>query len=253
MASSIRRSPAGGTSKVGNSHTEVRSAQRLSGLRQNEIFDSFNAMDMARLMGVVEEVELPRLHVIFAPGMPSDSIYFIESGRVRLTRLSPDGRIVILALLGPGDLISEAAWENNEHDSYAETLEETRLYQLSLESFENLVRQNPEFGLRLIQVIGSRLKQAQARIEDLVFRQVPSRIARLLVHLAEHHGKVTPNGIRVEFPLTHQEIADMVGSSRVTVTQVLNKFRSNRWIGIESKRVTIHDMDALETLVKQQY
>jgi CRP/FNR family transcriptional regulator len=189
--------------------------------------------------------------LIFAPGVPSESIYFIEKGRVRLTRLSPDGRTVILALLGPGDMIGEAAWDLGEHDCYGETLEEARLYQLSRESFENLVRQNPEFGLRLIQVIGFRLKQAQARIEDLVFRQVPSRVARLLVNLAEHHGKVTPNGIRVEFPLTHQEIADMVGSSRVTVTQVLNKFRSSQWIGIESKRVTIHNLEALETLVRQ--
>lgn len=250
MASSIRRSPDGATN-VMNSKNDVRSAQKFSGLRQSEIFESFNAMEMARLMGIVEELELPRHHLIFAPGVPSESIYFIEAGRVRLTRLSPDGRTVILALLGAGDMIGEAAWESGEHDSYGETLEETRLYQLSRESFYNLVRQNPEFGLRLIQVIGFRLKQAQARIEDLVFRQVPSRVARLLVSLAEHHGKVTPNGIRVEFPLTHQEIADMVGSSRVTVTQVLNKFRSSHWIGIESKRVTIHNLEALETLVRQ--
>lgn len=234
-----------------NSKAELRTSPRGAGLRQSEIFESFNAIEMARLLGIVEELDVPKHHVIFSPGGPSESIYFIEKGRVRLTRLSPDGRTVILALLGPGDLIGEAAWECGEHDSYGETLEETKLYQLSRESFENLVRQNPEFGLRLIQVIGIRLKQAQARIEDLVFRQVPSRVARLLVNLAENHGKVTPNGIRVEFPLTHQEIADMVGSSRVTVTQVLNKFRSSQWIGIESKRVTIHNLEALETLVKQ--
>jgi CRP/FNR family transcriptional regulator len=208
-------------------------------------------MEMARITGIVEEIDLPRYQTIFSPGMPSDSIYFIGKGRVRLTKLSPDGRMVILALLGPGDLIGEAAWELTEHDSYGETLVETQLYQISKVAFENLVRQNPEFGLRLIQIIGFRLKQAQSRIEDLVFRQVPSRIARLLVNLAEHHGKVTPQGIRVEFPLTHQEIADMVGSSRVTVTQVLNKFRSMHLIGIESKRVTIQDIEALEALVKE--
>ena len=117
---------------------------------------------MARLVGIVEEMELPRHHQIFAPGYPSDAIYFIEKGRVRLTRLSSDGRTVILALLGPGDLIGEAAWEAVEHDTYAETLEETRLYLLSREVFENLVRQNPEFALRLIQVLGTRLKQAEA-------------------------------------------------------------------------------------------
>ena len=234
-----------------NARSDLSTAQKLTSLRQSEIFDSFNPVEMARLMGYVEEVDLPRHHVIFEPGMPSDAVYFIVKGRVRLTRLSPDGRTVILALLGPGDLIGEAAWELKEHDTYGETLIDTKLYQISKESFETLIRQNPEFALRLIQVIGFRLKQAQARIEDLVFRQVPSRVARLLCSLAEHHGKVTPHGIRVEFPLTHQEIADLVGSSRVTVTQVLNRFRTSRWIDIESKRVTIHDLEALEDLVRQ--
>ncbi len=233
------------------SGAETRAAQKLSGLRQSEIFESLNPIDMAKLLGIVEEIETPKHHQIFVPGQACDSIYFIAKGRVRVSKLSPDGRTVILALLGPGDIIGEAAWEQQEHDSIAETLEETRLFQLSTEAFEGLVRQNPEFGLRLIHVIGIRLRQAQARIEDLVFRQVPSRVARLLCSLAEHHGKVTPNGIRVEFPLTHQEIADLVGSSRVTVTQVLNKFRSSHWIEIESKRVTIHDMEALEELVRQ--
>ncbi len=228
----------------------MKAAQKLFSLRHSEIFESFNPIELGRLLGILEELELPKHHVIFSPGVASDAIYFIEKGRVRLTRLSPEGKTVILALLGPGDLIGEAAWEAGEHDSYAETLEDSRIYQIGREAFHAFVRENPEFGLRLIQIIGGRLKQAQARIEDLVFRQVPSRVARLLLSLAESHGKVTPNGIRVEFPLTHQEIADLVGSSRVTVTQILNRFRSSHWIEIESKRVTIHNVDALEDMVR---
>ncbi|HNB20865.1 MAG: Crp/Fnr family transcriptional regulator [Candidatus Obscuribacterales bacterium] len=229
----------------------MKAAPKLFSIRQSDLFESFNPVELGRLLGILEELELPKHHMVFSPGAPSEAIYFIEKGRVRLTRLSPEGKTVILALLGPGDLIGEASWESGEHDSYAETLEESRIYQISREAFQNFIRENPEFGLRLIQIIGGRLKQAQARIEDLVFRQVPSRVARLLVTLAESHGKVTPNGIRVEFPLTHQEIADLVGSSRVTVTQILNKFRSSHWIDIESKRVTIHNLDALEEMVRQ--
>jgi CRP/FNR family transcriptional regulator, cyclic AMP receptor protein len=229
----------------------MKTAQKLFSLRHSEIFESFNAVELGRLLGILEELELPKHHVIFSPGVPSDAIYFIEKGRVRLTKLSSEGKTVILALLGPGDLIGEAAWEVGEHDSYAETLEESRIYQIGRDAFHGFIRENPEFGLRLIQILGIRLKQAQARIEDLVFRQVPSRVARLLISLAESHGKVTPNGIRVEFPLTHQEIADLVGSSRVTVTQILNRFRTSQWIQIESKRVTIHNLNALEDMVKQ--
>jgi CRP/FNR family transcriptional regulator len=230
---------------------EMKTAQRLFSLRQSDLFESFNPVELGRLLGILEEQEVPKHHMLFSPGTPCQAIYFIEKGRVRVTRLSPEGKTVILALLGPGELIGEAAWELGEHDSYAETLEESRIYQISREAFQNYIRENPEFGLRLIEILGVRLKQAQARIEDLVFRQVPSRVARLLLTLAESHGRVTPSGIRVEFPLTHQEIADMVGSSRVTVTQILNKFRSSQWIEIESKRVTIHNMDALEELVRQ--
>lgn len=229
----------------------MKPVQKLFSIRHSEIFESFNPVELGRLLGILEELELPKHHVIFSPGAPCDAIYFIEKGRIRLTRLSTEGKTVILALLGPGELIGEAAWETGEHDNYAETLEDSRVYQISREAFQNFIRENPEFGLRLIQIIGVRLKQAQARIEDLVFRQVPSRVARLLLSLAESHGKVTPHGIKVEFPLTHQEIADLVGSSRVTVTQILNRFRSSQWIEIESKRVTIHNVDALENMVHQ--
>src|ERR1700733_13494777 len=188
----------------------MKTAQKLFSLRHSEIFESFNPLELGRLLGILEELELPKHHVIFSPGVPSEAIYFIEKGGVRLTRLSPEGKTVILALLGPGDLIGEAAWEVGEHDSYAETLEDSRVYQIGREAFQTLIRENPHFGWRLIQIIGARLKQAQARIEDLVFRQVPSRVARLLISLAESHGKVTSNGIRVGVPLTHQEIADLV-------------------------------------------
>ncbi len=230
--------------------SDTKTNQKLFSLRHSEIFESFNPLELGRLLGILEEFDLPKHHVLFSPGAPCEAIYFIERGRVRVTRLSPEGKSVILALLGPGELLGEAAWESGEHDSYAETLEDACVYQIGREAFQNFIRENPEFGLRFINVLGGRLKQAQARIEDLVFRQVPSRVARLLLTLAESHGKVTPAGIRVEFPLTHQEIADMVGSSRVTVTQILNKFRTSKWINIESKRITIHDMNALEELVR---
>ncbi len=228
----------------------MKSAPKLFSLKQSEIFESFNAVEMAKLLGIFEEMTLPKHHVIFSPGAACDAIYFIEEGRVRLTRLSPEGKTVILALLGSGDLIGDAAWEAGEHDSYAETLEESTIYQISRDAFQRLIKEHPEFSIRLIQILGGRLRQAQSRIEDLVFRQVPSRVARLLLSLAENHGRVTPKGIRVEFPLTHQEIADLVGSSRVTVTQILNKFRTSHWINIESKRVTINDVNALEEMVR---
>lgn len=232
------------------------SAQRkFSALQHSELFDALSPSEMQRLLSQIEPLDLPKHHALFTPGSPCEAIYFLETGSIRLTKPSPDGKsFVILALLGPGDLLGDAAWEFGTHDCAAETLEESRIYRLSRETLEIFVRENPKFALRLVQVVGNRLKQAQDRIEDLVFRQVPSRVAKLFINLAENHGKMTPSGIVLDVPLTHQEIADFVGSSRVTVTQVLNRFRSRNWVGIKSKKVTIRNPGALEELaVSDEY
>ena len=224
--------------------------RKVSAMQRSEVFETLSVSEMSRLMQAVEQLDLPRHHQIFASGSPNQSLYFIERGSVRVTRPSPDGRaFVILALLGPGDLLGELSRTEDTHDSSAETIEDCRIYQLSRRDFEGLVRENPGFALGLIQVLSHRLKHAQSRIEDLVFRQVPSRIAKLFINLADNHGKVTPAGIILDLPLTHQEIADIVGSSRVTVTQVLNRFRALRWVNVKSKRVTISNILALEDLI----
>lgn len=224
--------------------------RKVSALQRSEVFESLSPNEMARLLQVVEQLDLPRHHQIFGPGSPNQSIFFIEKGNIRVTRPSPDGKsFVIISLLGSGDLLGDVGWTEDTHDCTAETLDECRIFQVSRRDFETLLRDNPGFSLCVINILASRLKHAQSRIEDLVFRQVPSRVAKLFINLADNHGKMTPSGIILDLPLTHQEIADIVGSSRVTVTQVLNKFRTLNWVAIKSKRVTIHDVDALEELI----
>ncbi len=227
----------------------MKQPPRVTAMKQSDIFESLNPLEMNRIVGMADEIELPKHQVLFAAGDKSQAIYLIEKGRVRLSRSAGDGKSVILALFGPGDLIGEAIWDKGLHDSTAETLEDSTFYEIGQEVFEELLRSSPDFAGRIIEILGARLKHAESRIEDLVFRQVPSRIARLLISLSESYGKVTTNGIRVDFRLTHQDIADLVGSSRVTVTQVLNRFRTSGWIEIEGKRVTIHDSAALEDLI----
>ncbi len=224
--------------------------RKVSALQRSELFEALSPGEMSRLLQVAEIIDLPRHSQIFAPGSPNQSLYFIEHGSIRVTRPSPDGKaFVILSLLGPGDLLGDIDYTEDSHDCAAETLEESRIYQLNRRDFDSLLKENPGFALCLIQMLSGRLKQAQSRIEDLVFRQVPSRVAKLFMNLADNHGKVTPQGIVLDLPLTHQEIADIVGSSRVTVTQVLNRFRSMNWVAIKSKRVTISDIVALEDLI----
>ncbi len=224
--------------------------RKFSALQKSEVFEALSPGEMSHLLATAEQLDLPRHHQIFGPGSPNRSVFFIESGNIRVTRPSPDGKaFVILSIFGPGDLLGELTWTEDTHDSSAETIDECRICQLSRRDFDGMVRENTGFALCLINILASRLKHAQIRIEDLVFRQVPSRVAKLFINLAENCGKVTPVGIILNLPLTHQDIADIVGSSRVTVTQVLNRFRAMNWVSVKSKRVTISDIEALEELI----
>lgn len=219
-------------------------------LQQSEIFESLTQAQMTRLLGIIERLDLPKHQILFSAGMPTNLVYFIERGSIRLTRPSPDKQsVVILSLVGPGDILADSLWQLDVHECCAETIEECIVYQLPQDCLQDFMKENPDFARDLIQALGARLIQAERRIEDLIFRQVPSRVAKLFINLAENHGKVTAAGIVLSLPLTHQEIADTVGSSRVTITQILNRFRASGWIGIKYKRVTIRNMDALEELV----
>lgn len=229
----------------------MKQPPKITTINQSDFFEAFNPLEMNRIVGMAEEIELAKHQILFGAGEKAQSIYFIEKGRVRLSRSTGEGKSVLLALFGPGDLIGEAIWEKGTYESTAETLEDSRFYEIGEEVFQELLTTSPEFASRIIEIMGARLKQAEGRIEDLVFRQVPSRVARLLLTLSETYGKVTTNGIRVDFRLTHQDVAELVGSSRVTVTQVLNRFKQSGWIDIEGKRVTVHNSEALEDLMNQ--
>ena len=219
-------------------------------MKRGDLLEALSTTEMSRLLSIAEEIELPKGSQIFSPGSPVTSIFIIERGRVKLCKLSQQNKSLVIALLGPGELIGEGIWEAGFHEYEALALDDTALYEIPLQAFEGLLRSYPDLGLRFIQLFGLRLRDAHNRIEDIVLRPVPGRVARLILGMADAYGKVTPGGIKVDFRLTHQDIADLVGSSRVTATQVLNRFRADGLIEMETKRVTILNRDALEALLE---
>lgn len=215
-------------------------------LEQINIFEGLSDEDLLEIAKLATRAQYPRDAVIYSPEDEAGSIYLLEEGKVKLSKVANDGKEITIAVLQGGDVFGELSMSDDEtYDVFAEVLEDARVCIISRDDFAELVRRKPEVALMLIRSMSERLRQAESQIEDLVFRSVPARVASLLTKLAEEHGRMGREGITIDLRLTHQDIANMVGATRETVTNVLNGLRSSGIIEIAQKRVRIVDQDAL--------
>lgn len=216
-------------------------------LKQCDVFSGLGKKAMDRIGSIARGKDIPRKKIIYSPQDEGETMYILKKGRVRIFKLSVDGKLITLAILGDKDIFGAMSMiKGGTYDAYAETLEDSYICAIKQNDFYNVVKEMPEIALRLIEKINQKLREAEERIKDLVFYDVPGRIASILLKLAEQFGKDTPKGIQIGFKITHQELADMVGAARETVTVILNDFRNDNIIAIDEKYITIVDGDMLK-------
>ncbi|MDQ4077132.1 MAG: Crp/Fnr family transcriptional regulator [Chloroflexota bacterium] len=191
----------------------------------------------------------PKGKIIFQPGDRGESLYLLHNGYVRVYRLSPDGREVTLGLLGKKDVLGELALVSGSwQTAFAEVMEDTEISLLPWTAFQEMMRREPEVAYRIMVRMSERLHQAEDLIEDLVNRDVASRVARILLQLAEQFGRASQLGIVIDLRLPYQEIANMVGSTRETVTRAISHMQQNNWVRLEGGRLHLLDSNALMIL-----
>lgn len=216
-------------------------------LKQCNIFSGLDKEKLDKINGIAKEKHIPKNEIIYSAQDKDDQMFILKKGRARIFKVSADGKMITLSILREGDIFGTmSAVRGGTSGAYAETLEDSYICVIHQDDFHNAVKEMPEIALKLIELINQRLKEAEDRIEDLVFRNIPGRIAGILLKLAEQFGKDTSEGIQINFKITHQELADMVGATRETVTIVLNDFRNDNLIKISEKYITIIDEKILK-------
>ncbi len=194
-------------------------------------------------------VPYSRGKILYQPGDSAKYVYIIHSGYVRTYRLSPEGREVTFGLLGEGNLFGELPIISNAlQNSFAEVMEEAEVSLLPRNVFEEMVSRRPDVAYNIMVRISERLYQAEDLIEDLVNRDVSSRVARVLIQLADRFGRQQNTSTIIDLRLPYQEIANMVGSTRETVTRAISQMQQNNWVRLESGRLHLIDRDALSLL-----
>ena len=218
----------------------------LEVLRRAPLFASLGDDAFHLLTKELAEVNLSRGSSLFKEGDQGEELYFIVSGKVKLGRKAPDGRENLLAVLGPGELFGEMAlFDPSPRTATATAVSETRLVGLKHSNLRDVLQTRPEVSMQLLQALARHLRRTNESLADLVFSDVPGRVAKALLDLADRFGRPAPDGILVPHELTQEELAQLVGASRETVNKALAEFVQRGWLRLEARAVVILDLNRL--------
>ena len=218
------------------------STQNVDFLATVPLFSGLDRVELERFAEVTREKSYPKGSVILFEDDPGDSLFVVREGRVKVVLIGEDGREVILGVLGIGEYFGELSLiDDRPRSAHVIAMEDSNLLVLRREDFRRRVESSPNVAWALLTELSRRLRRADDKIGGLVLLDVPGRIARLLLDLAEESGSNA-----IEKSLTHQTIAQMIGASRETVSRAMKDFQDAGWITVERRRIAIADRSALE-------
>lgn len=215
-------------------------------ISQVPLFEGLDEEQQASLHAKMGHTTLRRGEVLFEEKDPGTRLYIITEGKIKLGHTSPDGRENLLAVLGPGEIIGELTlFDPGPRSTTATAVSPVSLLYLDHSDLVTTLYNNPSMSKHMLRALARRMRRTNESLADLVFSDVPGRVAKALLDLADRFGTQTEAGIHVPHDLTQEELAQLVGASRETVNKSLADFVSRRWIQLEGRAVTLLDVDRL--------
>jgi len=216
-------------------------------VRRAPLFAALDDEAASTLMQSMTQRHLERGDVLFNEGDQGDRLYVIGEGKIKLGRRSSDGRENLVAILGPGEMFGELSlFDPGPRTMTATAVAETQLMGIGHDDLSGLLAGRPEVAKVLLAALAKRLRRTNENLADLVFTDVPGRVAKALLDLSSRFGRPTEDGILVSHDLTQEELAQLVGASRETVNKALADFASRGWLRLEARAVLIHDVERLK-------
>ncbi|SNR98975.1 CRP/FNR family transcriptional regulator, anaerobic regulatory protein [Anaerovirgula multivorans] len=219
-------------------------------LKRIPAFSQLKEADIQEISKITIERSFRKGAIIFMEGDPGEAFYFIKSGKVKVYKTTPDGREHIFTILSEGGVFAEVTLFNEiPYPASAEVLEDAEIGMIKNKELEDLIRRNAEIALQIIKVFSKKLFSSQQKVKELALGDTYMRIAKTLITFAEDHGVKTSNGIEIRLNISRQELANMIGTARETVSRALSQFKKEGSIDIEGKKIIIKNMEKLESWV----
>jgi CRP-like cAMP-binding protein len=215
-------------------------------VRRAPLFTALDEAAAVSLRASMDTVKIAKGSILFKEGDDGEHLYVIIDGKLKLGTSSGDGRENLLSILGPGEMFGELSlFDPGPRTSTATAVTDAKLLSLSHEKVIPWLKQNPEVSLQLLTRLSQRLRRTNEAVGDLVFSDVPGRVAKALIDLGDRFGKTTPEGLLVNHDLTQEELAQLVGASRETVNKALADFAGRGWLKLDGRSVLITDVERL--------
>jgi CRP/FNR family transcriptional regulator, cyclic AMP receptor protein len=215
-------------------------------LRRAPLFDGLDDENSRALRRQMSEVRLSRGEHLFLEGQDGDRLYVVLDGKIKLTRAAADGRENLLSVLGPGEMFGELSlFDPRPRTSSASAVTDVVVAALGHDALRSWLLERPEASLHMLRALARRLRRANDVMADLVFTDVPGRVAKNLLDLADRFGQQESDGLHVHHDLTQEELAQLVGASRETVNKALADFAARGWLQISARSVLILDAERL--------
>ena len=209
------------------------------------IFQNLAADDMAALANAALRKKFQTGEILFYQGDRASEMFLIKAGRVKLTKVMEDGSEITLDIRKGGDIVGESVLhEDADHALTAICIEDTITCGFSKATFENLVLQHPSIGLQVIKNLSSRIDSLTSRVSNMSLTGLENRLYNVLVTVAKEHGVRSRKGLRIQFPLTHEELSFLVGAHRVSITKALKALKESGRLLQEGKTLIVTSHEA---------
>jgi CRP/FNR family cyclic AMP-dependent transcriptional regulator len=222
-------------------------------LSRAETLDPLSEEDLRGLLERKRDINLDSGETFFSPEDTTEKLFILKKGRVRIFRQS-DGRELTLAEIEPGMIFGEMALTAQRiRGSYAQAIEPSVLISMSRTDLEHIIEENPKVGNRLVHLLSERLAAYESRMEDLTLKDVPARLANLILLLSEGEGVMTRQDIKIPHHYTHERLGTMIGANREAVTRAFGLLQDQGAVELRRRLIHIKDMEALKRAAGYPY
>lgn len=216
-------------------------------LRKTPLFASLTEKELQALAARTIRRRFQRGELLFGEGDPCTGLFLVASGKIRIFKLSPSGREQVLAIEGPGSSFAELpVFDGGNYPAAASASEDAEVLFVSRKDFQNFCREHPEVGLKVIAVVGSRLRRLVGIIEELSFTTVRQRLITLILRLAQASGSPSKEGVRVELTMSHQDLAAELGTVRELVSRNLSRLQAEGFLDVDGRKIMVKDLAGLK-------
>jgi CRP/FNR family cyclic AMP-dependent transcriptional regulator len=215
-------------------------------LRKTPLFASLTEEEMRALAARATRMQFQKDEQLFAEDDPCTGLYLVSAGKIRIFKLSPSGREQVLAVEGPGSSFAELpVFDGGNYPAAASALQDTEVLFISCKDFQDFCREHPDVALKVIAVVGARLRRLVGIIEELSFTTVRQRLISTILRLAEASRVRSKEGIHIELAKSHQDLAAELGTVRELVSRNLSRLEAEGFLNVEGRKIVVRDMPGL--------